>query len=147
MTDAKLSLAVLQQIADFLRDLPEADLTDVAEGRARLTLIPAGSSEPRVPGARSTASRRSATSGRSAASGVSAASAVDMGQARDALARMSSREEGTRYLSSLGVKELKALAAQLDMRGVSSLKKADLVDKIVEQTIGYRLNSSAIRQL
>jgi hypothetical protein len=70
-----------------------------------------------------------------------------MGQARDALAGMSSREEGTSYLSSLGVKELKALAAQLDMRGVSSLKKADLVGKIVEQTIGYRLNSSAIRQL
>jgi hypothetical protein len=147
MTDAKLSLAVLQQIADFLRDLPEADLTDVAEGRARLTLIPAGASAPRVPRSRSTGARRSPASGRSSTSGASAASVVDMGQARDALAGMSSRDEGRRYLSLLGVKELKALAAQLDMRGVSSLKKADLVDKIVEQTIGYRLNSSAIRQL
>jgi len=56
------------------------------------------------------------------------------------------REEGTAYLSALGGKELKALAALLEMRGVSGLRKVDL-DKIVEQTIGYRLNSTAIRRL
>jgi hypothetical protein len=30
---------------------------------------------------------------------------------------------------------------------VSGVKKADLIDRIVSHTIGYRLSSSAIRQL
>jgi Rho termination factor, N-terminal domain len=45
------------------------------------------------------------------------------------------------------LKDLKGLAAALDIRGVSGLKKADLIDRIGSQTIGYRLSSSAIRQL
>lgn len=113
MTDAKLSVAVLQRIADFLSELPEADVADLAEGRARLALIPAGASTPRAPRTRSAPTRRV----------TAPASAADMGQAREALAGMSSREEGTAYLSALGVKELKALAALLDMRGVSGLRK------------------------
>lgn len=144
MTDAKLSLAVLARVAEFLQDLPEADVTDLAEGRARLTVIPAAASAPRVPAARSA---RTGGSSRAASSRRTAMPAADMGQAQEALAVMSSRDEGTAYLSPMPLKDLKALAAQLDMRGISGLKKADLVDRIVSQTIGYRLNSSAIRRL
>ncbi len=60
---------------------------------------------------------------------------------------MSNRDEGTAYLTPLTAKDLKALAVELEMRGISSLRKADLVDRIVEQTIGFRLNSTAIRKL
>ncbi|HEX2771843.1 MAG TPA: Rho termination factor N-terminal domain-containing protein [Micromonosporaceae bacterium] len=145
MTDAKLSLAVLARVAEFLQDLPEADVTDLAEGRARLTVIPAAASAPRVPAARS--ARTGGSSRAAASSRRTAMPAADMGQAQEALAAMSSRDEGTAYLSPMPLKDLKALAAQLDMRGISGLKKADLVDRIVSQTIGYRLNSSAIRRL
>lgn len=141
MTDAKLSLAVLARVAEFLQELPETDVVDLAEGRARLAVVPFGAASPRVPTA------RPAPAARAAAPRRAPAPAVDLDEARVALAGMSSRDDGTTYLSSWTAKDLKALAAALQIRGVSALRKPDLIDRIVAQTIGFRLNSTAIRRL
>ncbi|MGC1209771.1 MAG: hypothetical protein WA890_00675 [Micromonospora sp.] len=141
MTDAKLSLAVLARVAEFLQQLPEADVADLAEGRARLAVVPFGTSSPRVPTA------RPAPAARTPAARRDAAPAVDLDQARAALAGMAHRDDGTAYLSSWTAKDLKALAAALQIRGVTALRKPDLIDRIVARTIGFRLNSAAIRQL
>lgn len=137
MSDAKLSLAILQRISEFLADLAEEHLAEIADGKARLTFIPVGATEPRQPITKKAATARA---------GRAAAPTVDMSEARDALAKMDSREEGRAFLKSFRVKpELQSLAASLGL-GVSGTKDT-LTDRIVERTIGNRLNSAAIRQL
>jgi hypothetical protein len=137
MSDAKLSLAVLQRIAEFIADLPEDHLAEIADGRARLTFIPAASNEPRQPTDKRAAPARTSRA---------AAPTVDMSEAREALARMGSRDEGRAYLNRFRAKpELQSLAKLLGLG--SSGSKPDLIDRIVERTIGNRLNSAAIRQL
>ncbi|HZO66592.1 MAG TPA: hypothetical protein VFB74_16450 [Kribbellaceae bacterium] len=140
MSDAKLTLAVLQRISEFLADLPEEHLTEIADGKARLTFIPAGATEPRQPTVKKAAPRKASRAG---------AATVDMSEARDALIGMSSREEGRTYLSSIPRKEpeLVDLAKLLDIGGAKGLRRADLIETIVERTIGSRLNSAAVREL
>jgi hypothetical protein len=63
------------------------------------------------------------------------------------LATATTRDEARSALVGLKVAELKAVAADLGMRGVGSLSKNDLLASIVEFTVGNRINSAAIRQL
>jgi len=137
MSDARLSLAVLQRIAEFIADLPEDHLADIADGKARLTFIPAGSTEPRKPtDVHATRTRTSRPT----------TPTVDVNEARSALAAMGSRDEGRTYLDKLRAKvELQPLAKLLGL-GISG-NKPELIDRIVERTIGSRLNSAAIREL
>ncbi len=135
MSDAaKLSLTVLQRVAEFLDALPENDLVDLAEGRASITFYRWGEDRPVKP---AKAPRRTAKP----------PAAVDLAEVREALATMDNREAGRKRLAPLTVATLRSLAGELDMGGLSKETKARLVDKIVERTIGYRLNSAAIRQL
>ncbi|TBL31681.1 hypothetical protein EYA84_20730 [Verrucosispora sp. SN26_14.1] len=60
---------------------------------------------------------------------------------------MTSRADGTAYLSERSTRELRELAAQVGLRGLGGLRKADLVERIVDATIGYRLDSTALRRL
>lgn len=76
-----------------------------------------------------------------------AASAPDPVAARAALAAMSRRDDGTAYLSGWTARDLRVLATSLELRGVAGLRKADLVARIVDRTIGFRLASAAIRRL
>ncbi|MEV2240778.1 Rho termination factor N-terminal domain-containing protein [Micromonospora sp. NPDC049891] len=62
------------------------------------------------------------------------------------LATMTSRADGTAYLSPWPLRDLRELAAELGLRGVGGLRKADLVERLVEHTIGYRLTSTALRR-
>ncbi|MGC5055071.1 Rho termination factor N-terminal domain-containing protein [Micromonospora sp. DT48] len=64
----------------------------------------------------------------------------------DRLATMASRAEGTAYLSPWPLRDLRELAAELGLRGVGALRKAELVERLVEHTIGYRLTSTALRR-
>jgi protein-disulfide isomerase len=130
---AKLTIAILQRISEFLQALPEDQLTEIAEGRATLTYHPLGAVGPAAP------SRRPASR--------AAKPKKDMSAVVNTLGRMISRDEGERYLASLTATDVKALAAELGMRGVSKDRKDDLTAKIVERTIGARLDSAAIRQL
>ncbi|NLU80062.1 hypothetical protein HCA58_17060 [Micromonospora sp. HNM0581] len=69
----------------------------------------------------------------------------DLSSAVDRLATMTSRADGTAYLSAWPLRDLRGLAARLDLRGVGGLRKADLVERLVEHAIGYRLISTALR--
>ncbi|GAB3868153.1 hypothetical protein ACFPIJ_23910 [Dactylosporangium cerinum] len=132
---AKLSMTVLQRISEFLATLPEDQLLDIAEGRATLTYHPFGAASPAAPVKRAPAKR------------AAAKPAKDMSVAVDELNRMQTRDEGERYLKPLLVGELRAVAAQLGIGGVSKTPKPDLITMLVERTIGSRLNSLAVRQL
>lgn len=168
MTDQ--TRAVLARVAEFLAGLSAADLAALAEGRARLAVVPAAgvaapADGPGVlpataaampagrtgPPGRATASRGTG----SASPGTRSAGRSDAGAARSggdaerahaALAAMTRREEGTAYLSSWTTRELRALAARAGLRGVAGLRKMELVERIVDRTIGFRLDSTAIRR-
>ena len=71
---------------------------------------------------------------------------ADPARAAERLAAMATRTDGTAYLSGWSMRDLRALAAGLGLRGVGGLRKAELVERIVERTIGYRLTSAALRQ-
>ncbi|RIV36807.1 hypothetical protein [Micromonospora radicis] len=83
---------------------------------------------------------------RAAAKPTAAGAGTD--PARDAarLAALPSRADGTAYLSGWSLRQLRALAANLRLRGVGGLRKAELVERIVDHTIGYRLDSTALRR-
>lgn len=129
----KLTMTVLQRISEFLQTLPEDQLEDIAQGRATLTHHPYGALKPVTPRKRPPTRQTKPKK--------------DMTEAVEALGRMSSRDEGEQYLKPMTVVNLKAIAAHLEMGGVSGDKKDDLIAKLVERTIGARLNFAAIRQL
>ncbi|MEU0553253.1 hypothetical protein [Dactylosporangium sp. NPDC006015] len=133
---AKLSMTVLQRISEFLATLPEDQLVDIAEGRATLTYHPFGAAAPVAPAKKAPARRPAA-----------AKPAKDMSAVVDDLANLQTRDEGERYLKPMLVGDLRAVAAQLGIGGVSKTPKGDLITMLVERTIGARLNSLAVRQL
>ncbi|MEV4663273.1 hypothetical protein AB0J85_15150 [Micromonospora echinofusca] len=191
---------VAELVAALLRALPAADLAALAEGRARLAVVPVDATPPAAPagllapagnpatdgttpatalpdpatpatalpdpatpatalpdrGAPATASSdritRAGRPGTTAAAPARlparrAAPAPEPAEARAALAAMARRDDGTAYLSGWTARDLRVLAASLELRGVAGLRKADLVGRIVDRTIGYRLDSAAIRRL
>ncbi|KKJ93412.1 Rho termination factor N-terminal domain-containing protein [Micromonospora sp. HK10] len=139
--------AVRARVAEFLAGLSPADLAALADGRARLAVVPVADAPPP---ARAAATDRPGTSPGAAPARRPAArpapSGPDTERAHAALAAMSRRDDGTAYLSSWTTRELRALAARAGLRGVSGLRKTDLVERIVDRTIGFRLDSSAIRR-
>jgi hypothetical protein len=136
MSDApKQSLAVLRQIAEFLEALPPDHVDDLAEGRARLTLIPWGSSEPLTPPMKAT--RKAAQP---------AVSKVDVEQIAAKVEAATSRDQAQAILSPLKVADLKAVAVALRVAGAAGTKPA-LFKQIVELTAGARLSGDALRAL
>ncbi|WP_446212944.1 hypothetical protein [Micromonospora sp. IBSANI012] len=127
MTEGARAAALLARVTDLLADLPAADVAALAEGRARLAVVPV------APTAAVRPSAPPPTAGLEAAV--------------PALTAMTSRAEGTAYLTPWPAKDLRALAARLGLRGVAGLRKADLVDRLVDRTVGFRLDSAAIRRL
>jgi len=63
------------------------------------------------------------------------------------LKNATSREEGQTIIAQTKytVKQLKLLAKHLGLSLSSNMKKADLIDKIIEGTIGYRIDSAIIQ--
>ncbi|GAA1832667.1 hypothetical protein GCM10009682_58930 [Luedemannella flava] len=133
---AKQSLAVLRRITEFLEYLPQDQVDDLAEGRARLTLIPWGSNDPVVP-----ASAKPARVAKSA----KAAPIVDVATVKAALDAAASRDEAATVLAPFGVGELRVIAAELGLGGVSKTPKAALAKQLVDFTAGARLSGAAIR--
>ncbi|MGR6317582.1 Rho termination factor N-terminal domain-containing protein [Micromonospora soli] len=155
--------AVLARVAEFLAGLSAAEVAALAEGRARLAVLPAADAPaPAVAGDGGAPPGRAAaphgdvmsgpgTAGPGSTGGVrpvarSSPSGVDVGRAHAALAAMSRRDDGTAYLSSWTARDLRALAARAGLRGVAGLRKMELVERIVDRTIGFRLDSTAIRR-
>ncbi|MBM0225268.1 MULTISPECIES: Rho termination factor N-terminal domain-containing protein [Micromonospora] len=152
MTDP--TRTALARVAEFLTGLSAADLTELAAGRARLALVRAGDATPSGPSASPALATAAGTTTVAAPTGAAAplatrpvaASAVDPEHAYAALAAMSRRDDGTAYLSSWTTRDLRALAARTGLRGVTGLRKMELVERIVDRTIGFRLDSTAIRR-
>ncbi|MEU7930779.1 hypothetical protein [Micromonospora echinofusca] len=162
---------VAELVAALLRALPAADLAALAEGRARLAVVPVDATPPAAPADLFAPAGNPATDGTTPATtlpdrvtpatassdritragrpGTTAArrAAPAPAEARAALAAMARRDDGTAYLSGWTARDLRVLAASLELRGVAGLRKADLVGRIVDRTIGYRLDSAAIRRL
>ncbi|MDY6993763.1 MAG: hypothetical protein SVR94_14340 [Pseudomonadota bacterium] len=59
-----------------------------------------------------------------------------------------SREEGRRILEKYGKtkKRLEVIAKHLKISSISRLNKPELVDKIIQDTIGYRIDSKIIQE-
>lgn len=137
---AKQTMVLLRRVAEFFEELPEEQIADLAEGRARLSYIPYGGDEPVKP----------AGGGRKRGAGGQKAerSTVDISATCAALEAATSREEGRSILRELPrVDDVRAVAANLKMAGTSRMAKGPLIEQVVELTIGGRLSSAAIRVL
>ncbi|MFI7425382.1 Rho termination factor N-terminal domain-containing protein [Micromonospora sp. NPDC049836] len=142
--------AVRARVAEFLAGLSAADLAALEDGRARLAVVPVAEAPPPAraasPGRPGTSPADEPAGGAPARRAAVAPSGADTERAYAALAAMSRRDDGAAYLSSWTTRELRALAARAGLRGVSGLRKTDLVERIVDRTIGFRLDSTAIRR-
>ncbi|HLT09981.1 MAG TPA: hypothetical protein VK028_04150 [Micromonosporaceae bacterium] len=138
MNSVKIPLGILQRISEFLADLPEDQLADLAEGRARLAYHPAGSDEVVVPGggrkrSRSTAVRKPHEP---------TPATVELLARLDT---MRSRDEARSALADLKKAALVDAAKTLSVPGAGKLGMDALRTEIVEATVGRRLDSIAIR--
>jgi hypothetical protein len=129
-----LSLALLRRVAEFLDGLADDHIADLAEGRARLTFVPWGATEPVPP--------RVARPARKAADPK-----VDCDAIVAQLNGAGSRDEGRQLLDPLNVTALRAVAKTAGMTGVSKTPKEELVEQLVALTIGGRLGFAAMREL
>ncbi|MEU1751129.1 hypothetical protein ABZ436_00490 [Micromonospora matsumotoense] len=135
-----LAAGVLARVGELLSGLSAADVAALAQGRARLVVVPvtpAGEPADRpanpLPATLPDASVRPTPSG------------VDLEAASATLDTMAHRRDGADYLTPWSTRDLRALAARLGLRGVGGLRKAELVERLVDRTIGFRVASAAVR--
>ncbi|WP_328339708.1 Rho termination factor N-terminal domain-containing protein [Micromonospora sp. NBC_00421] len=143
--DRDLAAGVLARVGELLSGLSAADVAALAQGRARLVVVPvAPAGDPAVqPAGRTPATSLPATL--PAAPVQSKPSGVDLDAASATLDTMVHRRDGTAYLTPWSIRDLRALAARLGLRGVAGLRKAELVERLVDRTIGFRAASAAVR--
>ncbi|GAA0736560.1 hypothetical protein Drose_30400 [Dactylosporangium roseum] len=132
MTDpADLAQKVLVAVAAFVRTLPADQLEDLANGAAKLELVPKG--------------------GRPARKSAAAAKPlpVPAGEVESMLRQIANRPAGEQYLADLklGVPQLRDLAKTLGVTVASKATKAQVTAAIVEQVVGRRLDSEAITRM
>lgn len=72
---------------------------------------------------------------------------IDIKECVEKLNQMQSREEGVRYLESFGLRknELIAIANEAKAYVSGKEKTGEIIEKIINSTIGYRLRSQAIQ--
>jgi hypothetical protein len=126
----KHSLTVMNRIAEFIQELSEEDLAQLANNQARLAIIPWGQDQPRVAAARSKAAPKAP---------------ADPDQVIAAVEAMNDQGEAERYLAPLLVSTLKAVAAKRNVALAKQDKKPDVIDKLVYNLVGYRLESAVLR--
>jgi hypothetical protein len=125
VTDAAdLTHAVLLKVAEFIRKLPTDQLNDLAEGTAKLELVPKG--------------------GRPARAGSTPTIAVE--QIRADLVAIDDTAAAQRYLADLKltVAALRALAKELAISVPSKATKDELLRTIVQWTVGRRRDAEAV---
>jgi hypothetical protein len=131
----KHSLTVMNRIAEFIQELNEEDLAQLANNQARLAIIPWGQDQPRVPAARAKPAPKAARK----------PAPIDPDQVIAAAEEMNDQGEAERYLAPMLVATLKAVAAKRNVALTGKDKKADIVDKLVFNLVGYRLESAVLR--
>ena len=128
MTDpADLTHAVLLKVAEFIRKLPSDQLADLAEGSAKLELVPRGGRP--APGSR-----------------TAAKPAVPAQRVRAALAAIGDPGAARQYLLDLKltVPQYRALAKELGIAVASNAVKETTLRALVQWTVGRRGDSEAI---
>ncbi|WP_432903773.1 Rho termination factor N-terminal domain-containing protein [Micromonospora matsumotoense] len=136
-----LAAGVLARVGELLSGLSAADVAALAQGRARLVVVPVA---PTGDAADRPAAPTPATPP-PAAPVQPTPSGVDLDAASATLDTMAHRRDGTAYLTPWSIRDLRALAARLGLRGVGGLRKAELVERLVDRTIGFRVASAAVR--
>ncbi|MPZ28426.1 MAG: hypothetical protein GEV12_18960 [Micromonosporaceae bacterium] len=123
---ADLSHRVLLRVAELLRRLPAEQLAELAEGSAKLAVVPKAA--------------RPATRAAAKPPPVSAE------QVRAELSAIGDRAAGQRWLADQGllVAQLRELARELGVAVPSKATKPVLLEQVVQWTIGRRLDSEAI---
>jgi hypothetical protein len=135
---AKQALSILKRVAEFLEELPDDQVTDLAEGRARLTYIPWGTSEP----VRPTVARKRTSSGKVPAS------TVDASAVSDELRAARTPDEGRAILKRLPkMDDVRAVATEVGMPFTAKLTRDPLTDRLIEFTITSRQYGDGIRVL
>ena len=130
---ADLTHGVLLRVAEFLRGLPADQLAALADGTAKLEVVPKG-------GRRATGSAGAARSSRAAAPPPPAE------QVRAVMNRFDDRAAARRWLEDqrLTVPQLRVLARDLGIAVPSKATKPVLLSEIVQWTIGRRLDADSI---
>jgi hypothetical protein len=121
---ADLTHGVLLRVADFLRKLPADQLAALADGTAKLEVVPKGGR--RAPAAKP--------------------APVTAEQVRAELARIGDRAAGRRWLADQGltVPQLKELVKDLGLSVPSKARKDDVLDHIIQWTVGRQRDWEAI---
>lgn len=120
---------VLVKVAEFLRKLPDDQVTDLLSGEARLELIPKGYKVTAPAAAKKPATLD-----------------VSPEQINADLKALNDRAAATKYLKDLKLAKasLAELAKQLDVAFGAKDTLAIITERIVEQKVGRRLSSDAI---
>lgn len=126
----QLLIAILRQIVEGVQRLSDQDIEAVMDGRARLSISVEMAATSRPRRAKGTAESK-----------------VEPSVIREALASMTSREQGAQYLLTAAPTKtaLQRVARCLDLPVQRGETVDRLREKIIEATIGYRLRSQAIR--
>ena len=132
MSEMKAVIAAIKKMLTDLSKLDDEQLEGVMNGTLKFKCESAARKAP------------SPTKG-----GARSESALDdaaFEQHKAALLAGASRAEATRYLDQVGMKviELKRFAKYLDLKNVPTSGKDNITKAIVDQTVGYRLDSKAV---
>ncbi|MEU7614593.1 Rho termination factor N-terminal domain-containing protein [Micromonospora rifamycinica] len=134
-----LAAGVLARVGELVAGLSAAEVAALAQGRMRLAVVPV------TPAGDPTARPVGPTPVPPTAPVPPTPSGVDLDAAAATLDTMAQRRDGTAYLTPWPLRDLRALAARLGLRGVAGLRKAELVERLVDRTIGFRAASAAVR--
>jgi hypothetical protein len=129
---ADLSHRVLLRVAEFLRRLPTEQLAELADGEAKLAVVPKGARPAGTSAARPARPPRPAP--------------VTAGQVRAELAAIGDRAAGRRWLEDqrLTIAHLVALARELGIATRAKPRKDEALDQIVHALVGRRLDFESI---
>jgi len=125
MTGTSEAIALLQRVSEFLKKLSPEDAQALETGEAKLAVV------------HKTAPKRAA---------AAVPLSLDVEQVNTDLKAISDRAAAARYLMDLKLKrpQLVELAKALDVPVASKDSMATMIAKMVEQKVGYRLDTNAI---
>lgn len=124
MTGTSEAIVLLQRVSELLKKLSPEDLLALETGEAKLQVV------------HKTPPRKAAA----------APLALDVAQVNSDLKAISDRSMAARYLTDLKLKkpQMVELAKGLEVPVAGKDSIATIVSKIVEQKVGYRLDTNAI---
>jgi hypothetical protein len=124
MTGTSEAIVLLQRVTEFLRKLSPEDMHALETGEAKLAVVHKTAPAPRK----------------------AAPLAIDVEQVNADLKAINDRAMAARYLMDLKLQkaQLVQLAKGLDVPVIGKDTMATIVSKIVEQKVGYHLDTNAI---